>query len=34
MKGIESNGMILMAEENDGKLIFVSSDAANGSNVS
>ena len=34
MKGIESNGMILMAEDNDGKLIFVSSDASNGSNVS
>ena len=34
MKGIESNGMILMAEDNNGKLIFVSSDASNGSNVS
>lgn len=34
MRGIESNGMILMAEDADGKLAFVSSDVANGSNVS
>ena len=34
MRGIESNGMILMAEDAEGKLIFVSSDAGNGSNVS
>ncbi len=34
MKGIESNGMILMAEDPDGKLVFVSSDVTNGSNVS
>jgi methionyl-tRNA synthetase len=34
MRGIESNGMILMAEDANGKLIFVNSDAANGSNVS
>lgn len=34
MKGIESNGMILMADDADGKLIFVNSAAANGSNVS
>jgi methionyl-tRNA synthetase len=34
MKGIESNGMILMAEDQDGKLAFVSSDVSNGSNVS
>jgi methionyl-tRNA synthetase len=27
MKGIESNGMILMAEDNSGKLIFVSPDS-------
>jgi methionyl-tRNA synthetase len=35
MKGIESNGMILMAEDKDGKLKFVSPDAitANGSPV-
>ncbi|HMH33545.1 MAG TPA: methionine--tRNA ligase, partial [Puia sp.] len=36
MKGIESNGMILMAENPDGKLIFVSPDSktASGSSVS
>jgi len=34
MKGIESNGMILMAEDKEGKLVFVSSDVNNGSNVS
>jgi methionyl-tRNA synthetase len=36
MKGIESNGMILMAEDNDGKLKFISPDeaTANGSAVS
>ncbi|MEI8052238.1 MAG: methionine--tRNA ligase subunit beta [Bacteroidota bacterium] len=34
MRGIESNGMILMAEDNDGKLAFVSSEVSNGSNVS
>ncbi len=34
MRGIESNGMILMAENNNGKLCFVSSDVVNGSNVS
>ncbi len=36
MKGIESNGMILMAEDADGKLKFISPDgvAANGSSVS
>lgn len=36
MRGIESNGMILMAEDNDGKLIFVSSEKAvqNGAAVS
>ncbi|HOZ85629.1 MAG TPA: methionine--tRNA ligase [Niabella sp.] len=36
MRGIESNGMILMAENSDGKLIFVNSDTevANGSSVS
>ena len=34
MKGIESNGMILMADDADGKLVFVNSAAANGSNVS
>ncbi len=34
MRGIESNGMILMAEDADGKLVFVNSDVANGSNVS
>ena len=36
MKGIESNGMILMAEDRDGRLIFVNPDAAtaNGSSVS
>jgi len=35
MKGIESNGMILMAENNDGKLRFVNPDetTANGSPV-
>ncbi|NBO42585.1 MAG: hypothetical protein EBU92_13920 [Betaproteobacteria bacterium] len=34
MRGIESNGMILMAEDADGKLVFVNSDVANGSSVS
>ncbi len=34
MRGIESNGMILMAEDKDGKLVFVNSDVANGSSVS
>ncbi len=36
MRGIESNGMILMAEDADGKLKFVSPDEAvnNGSSVS
>jgi methionyl-tRNA synthetase len=34
MRGIESNGMILMAEDADGKLAFVSSEVSNGSNVS
>ena len=36
MKGIESNGMILMAADKDGKLYFVSPDTMidNGSNVS
>ena len=36
MRGIESNGMILMAENKEGKLYFVSPDATidNGSNVS
>jgi methionyl-tRNA synthetase len=36
MRGIESNGMILMAEDSDGKLKFVSPDVAvnNGSSVS
>ena len=34
MRGIESNGMILMAEDKDGKLVFVNSDVNNGSNVS
>ncbi len=34
MRGIESNGMILMAEDKEGKLVFVSSDVNNGSNVS
>ena len=34
MKGIESNGMILMADDADGKLVFASAPAANGSNVS
>lgn len=36
MRGIESNGMILMAEDKQGKLYFVSPDeqTANGSNVS
>ena len=34
MRGIESNGMILMAEDTDGKLAFVSSEVSNGSQVS
>ena len=34
MRGIESNGMILMAEDGDGKLNFVFSDSSNGSAVS
>lgn len=36
MRGIESNGMILMAEDADGKLQFVNPDVvvANGSGVS
>lgn len=34
MKGIESNGMILMAEDKHGKLVFVSSEVDNGSGVS
>ncbi|MEI9911914.1 MAG: methionine--tRNA ligase subunit beta [Bacteroidota bacterium] len=36
MKGIESNGMILMAEDKDGKLKFINPDeaSANGSSVS
>jgi methionyl-tRNA synthetase len=36
MKGIESNGMILMAEDADGKFKFISPDGivANGSSVS
>jgi methionyl-tRNA synthetase len=34
MRGIESNGMILMAEGGDGKLNFVFSDSSNGSSVS
>jgi methionyl-tRNA synthetase len=36
MKGIESNGMILMAEDADGKLKFINPDetVANGSSVS
>jgi len=34
MRGIESNGMILMAEDAEGKLAFVSSEVSNGSNVS
>jgi methionyl-tRNA synthetase len=36
MRGIESNGMILMAEDADGKLVFVNANAvvANGSGVS
>ncbi len=34
MKGIESNGMILMAENSDGKLEFISSHVNNGSSVS
>ena len=36
MRGIESNGMILMAEDGEGKLKFVSPDALvnNGSGVS
>lgn len=33
MMGIESNGMILMAEEPGGKLFFLTADAANGSSV-
>jgi len=34
MKGIESNGMILMAEDTDGALRFVSAETSNGSQVS
>lgn len=36
MRGIESNGMILMAENKDGKLVFVNpdTDTVNGSTVS
>ncbi len=34
MRGIESNGMILMAEDENGKLVFVNSEVSNGSNVS
>jgi methionyl-tRNA synthetase len=34
MRGIESNGMILMAEDAHGKLQFVSSPVENGSGVS
>jgi len=36
MRGIESNGMILMAEDKEGKLYFVAPDTAiaNGSNIS
>jgi methionyl-tRNA synthetase len=36
MRGIESNGMILMAEDADGKLQFINPDTAvtNGSGVS
>lgn len=36
MRGIESNGMILMAEDSDGKLKFINPDgsSANGSSVS
>ncbi|MCR6719219.1 MAG: hypothetical protein NVV59_02785 [Chitinophagaceae bacterium] len=36
MRGIESNGMILMAEDSDGKLKFVNPDeaTANGAGVS
>jgi methionyl-tRNA synthetase len=34
MRGIESNGMILMAEDTDGKLKFVSAESNNGSGVS
>lgn len=34
MRGIESNGMILMAEDKDGKLKFVSADSSAGSSVS
>jgi len=34
LMGIESKGMILMAEENDGKLFMLSSDAKNGSPIS
>jgi methionyl-tRNA synthetase len=33
MMGIESNGMVLMAEDGEGKLLFVSTDAANGSQI-
>lgn len=34
MRGIESQGMILMAEDKDGKLRFVESDSNNGSSIS
>lgn len=34
MRGIESNGMILMAEDKDGKLHFASADTSAGNNVS
>lgn len=34
MRGVESNGMILMAEDENGKLHFVSGDSNNGSQVS
>ena len=34
MRGIESNGMILMAEDKDGALKFVSAETENGSGVS
>ena len=36
MRGIESNGMILMAEDKEGKLHFINPDQTidNGSNVS
>lgn len=33
MMGIESNGMVLMAEEPDGELLFVTTDAVNGSTI-